>query len=511
MKVDDAWAEDVGTGSRSRRSGANRRDNVSDEEKSLKEKVDGLAAESGKFNGRDASAILAEAEQLKATILEASLTEGGKKRMLDSLEDVNKSLAFEHNFERHCGRYIQIAILAVTILPLLVTCGETGVEFVTRPEMVVAPADLSNKHAVVTGGCGAVGLDLSIMLAQSGAGVVMACHHGAKTRKAEDVKSRLAKLGLLKSKARTSPGKGWIEVWPLQLESFAFVRNFADRVVKELGTLDLIVHNAATKEGCGRTVDGHEVVTQVNYLSPFLLTSLLLPILQKGRIVHVTCDVGLHQTDWLPWPFRRTHEDLLPRVHIDGLGQRPKGKDASMVDGDCSPLVEYANSKLALLVYSHELNRRLSGFDFRGVSHVVNPGGIDSAFGHSDSVPVGKPSMQSSVMAHLPPVWIAKQIYGYTLGKAFSALGNLMLRSANVGAKAIFHVATSDVLGDEEHGGGLFADTVGPFTDCGKPPEECGRVQPHKQPPSAIDEELAGFLWASTEEAIGISSDLSDA
>eukprot|EP01050_Picozoa_sp_SAG11_P003155 SAG11_NODE_172_length_13574_cov_14.732690_13_plen_97_part_00 len=64
-------------------------------------------------------------------------------------------------------------------------------------------------------------------------------------------------------------------------------------------SLDILVHNAATKEGCGRTVDGHSIVTQVNYLSPFLLTRLLLPTLRKdSRVVHLTCDAALQQPDW---------------------------------------------------------------------------------------------------------------------------------------------------------------------------------------------------------------------
>merc|ERR1739848_965285 len=158
---------------------------------------------------------------------------------------------------------------------------------------------------------------------------------------------------------------------------------------------------------------------------------------------------------------------------MGGLGPRQKGKDASTVGGDCSPLVEYGNSKLALLVHSHELNRRFAENDDRGVSHAVNPGAMDTAFGHSDSVPAAKASMRSSMMSYFPPVWIATKVYHYTLGKAFSGLTNFMLRQTTVGAKAIFHAATSSSLGEIESGGGLFSDTAGAFTDCGKAPEEC--------------------------------------
>eukprot|EP00747_Dinoflagellata_sp_TGD_P034707 gnl/TRDRNA2_/TRDRNA2_137419_c0_seq1.p1 gnl/TRDRNA2_/TRDRNA2_137419_c0~~gnl/TRDRNA2_/TRDRNA2_137419_c0_seq1.p1 ORF type:complete len:350 (+),score=38.55 gnl/TRDRNA2_/TRDRNA2_137419_c0_seq1:1-1050(+) len=339
------------------------------------------------------------------------------------------------------------------------------------------------------------------MLARSGAGVVIACH-GDKDSDFDEVESQLTTLGLLRGAGE--PEKGWIQAWPLELESFASVRTFATRVTKEMGTLNILVHNAATKEGCGRTEDGHELTTQVNYLSPFLLTQLLLPMLHKvsARVVHVTCDAGLQLPDWLPWPLRRTDSETLPRIDLESLEQRQEGEDSGATAADCSPLVQYANSKLALLAHSHELNRRTFV-----VSHAINPGPMDSKFGHSASVPPGKPSTRGSMMSKLPPVWIANQIYAHTVGPTLSSFGNSVLRhtlrTSHAGASAVFHVATSLDLGDEEHGGGLFSDTAGAFINCGKPPEECGRIQAHRQPAAAADEELAVQLWDATEGAIG--------
>jgi len=389
---------------------------------------------------------------------------------------------------------------------MLVSFLETSFEFATRPVMTVSPVDLSNMHAVVTGGCGALGLELATMLANSGAGVVIACH-GAQESDFHEVESQLTQLGLLRSTSEQE--KGWVEAWPLELESFDSVRVFATRVTREMGTLDILVHNAATKEGCSKTVDGHDLTMQVNYLSPFLLTTLLTPTLQKGsaRVVHVTCDAGLQLPDWLPWPLRRTEAAALPRVDPEGLGQRQETEDGVVKDADCSPLVHYANSKLALLVHSHELHRRLSGSLNRFVSQTINPGAMDSLFGRSASVPAGKQSTRGSMMSRFPPVWIANQIYAHTLGPAFSSLRDSVLqhtlRTSREGASAVFHVATSLDLGDEEQGGGLFSVTSGAFINCGKPPEECGRVHADGQPAAAMDDELAGELWAATEQAIG--------
>jgi NAD(P)-dependent dehydrogenase (short-subunit alcohol dehydrogenase family) len=467
---------------------------ISEEESQLLEKATALATESTKvISGRDASVILDEAKGLREKVeAAASLTETGKRKILASLDEVEKGLGFENALEKNCGRVIQIGMMAMMILPMLFTFIENFTEFWTRPVMAVDQADLLNTNAVITGGCGAVGVELAIMLAKSGAGVVIACH-GAKMSEEDKVEARLAKLGLLRTK---NSDRGWIETWHLELESFESVREFAERASKEMKNIDILVHNAATKEGCSKTVDGYELGTQVNYLSPFLLTQLLRPKFQtSSRVVHVTCDAGLQRADWLPWPFRRTETELLPRIDLDGLDER------ETIASSCSPLIQYANAKLAIIAHSHGLNRRLI-YDDQGISHVVNPGSVDSAFGRSESVPT-KPSARSSMMAMLPPVWIAQKLYSFTIGKVVSASSNFMLRQPNVGAKAVFHVATSTALADAETGGGLFSDRAGAFTDCGKAPEDCGRVQPHEQPLTATDGDLADELWTRTENAIG--------
>merc|ERR1711879_1076955 len=138
--------------------------------------------------------------------------------------------------------------------------------------------------------------------------------------------------------------------------------------------------------------------------------------------------------------------------------------------------MEYANAKLAIILHSQELNRRLVDSKQPGVSYAVNPGAMDSGFGRSDSKPT-KSSTRSSMMGSLPPVWIAQKIYKYTLGRAVSYLGTFMLRPVSEGTKAIFHVATSAALFDQETGGALFSDRAGAFTDCGKSPDKCGRVR----------------------------------
>lgn len=478
----------------------------------LRKKVEALHAEAGKPMGRDAAVILKDGESLKDHISTMSLRDDDRKEFIEKLDEVDSQLAWEVNVDKHCSKYIQLILVAITIIPMLLTAWEGIYEFATRPIIEVGRAELYNKVAIVTGGYGSIGLELAVMLANSSAGVVLT-YHGAELNRTDRVREELDRMGLLRNKARSNR-IGWVDVWPLQLESLASVREFAARVGKELGTVDILVHNAATKKGCIRTEDGHEMVTQVNYLAPFLLNQLLLPALQNSqnpRVVHVTCYAGLQQPDWLPWPLRRTQAELLPRLSLHDLLKRheeSQRNQASETIGECSALAEYANTKLAVLLHSQELNRRMASFDNPGVSHVVNPGALNAGLGLGDSTPSGKPSMRSSMVSSLPPVWIATKLYQVTLGKLVNGLWNLMLRDKTAGAKALFHVATAEALGEEDAGAGLYSDVAGAFTDCGKAPHECGRVPLQAQPDAVNNDTLISELWDVSERVLGLAEDV---
>jgi hypothetical protein len=216
--------------------------------------------------------------------------------------------------------------------------------------------------------------------------------------------------------------------------------------------------------------------------------------------VHTTCDAGLMTTDWLPWPLSRTTPETLPRLDFKGLEPRKEGKEPHSVAGDCNGYAEYANSKLAIVVHSHELNRRLNLFSTSiGTSHAVNPGAMNSTFGLAETGPPAKASWWSTMMGYFPPVWIGKKIYH----SIASSLRQRSLRTSQVGAKAVFHVATSSALSGAENGGRLFADTAGAFTNCRKAASDCGAVAFEAQPPAASDRDLAATLWARTGHAIG--------
>ncbi len=71
-----------------------------------------------------------------------------------------------------------------------------------------------------------------------------------------------------------------VDVWELDLGSYASVRAFASRAEQELDRLDVLVDNASIAASSRDEAEGHELTITVNVLSTFLLTLLLLPKLR---------------------------------------------------------------------------------------------------------------------------------------------------------------------------------------------------------------------------------------
>jgi len=202
------------------------------------------------------------------------------------------------------------------------------------------------KTVVITGGNSGIGLAIAHEVAQRGATVCLACRDQAKAASARDA--------IL---ART-PGAE-VELYTLDLASFhgirAFVREFNGRHER----LDALVNNAGavpTKQQF--TADGFELQFGGNYLGPFLLTHLLLPALQEAvrqgdgrgeaRIVHMA-----------------SIAHTLGKIKLETA----QGRKPYLV------LPTYAQSKLANLMFSHTLARKLP----QGItSQAMHPGGVAS-------------------------------------------------------------------------------------------------------------------------------------
>jgi len=124
-----------------------------------------------------------------------------------------------------------------------------------------------------------IGKETALDLAQRGASVIMACRD-------------LPKSQIACEKIRKKSKNSNVFVEYLDLESFESVRAFAIKILNEYKSIDILVNNAGVM-GCPyfKTNDGFEKHFQVNYLSHYLLTRLLMDRIKStpdSRIVNLT-------------------------------------------------------------------------------------------------------------------------------------------------------------------------------------------------------------------------------
>lgn len=196
---------------------------------------------------------------------------------------------------------------------------------------------LEGKTCIVTGANSGLGKETALALAQMKANVVMVCrnkHKGDAARREISNESGNESVDLLLS----------------DLSSLAEVRALAAEVRNRYGELHALVNNAGVFSLSGRTADGFETTFAVDYLAPYLLTNLLLELLKSSapsRIVNVSSVAHFGG-----------------RIDFDGIR---KG-------GGSSGWGAYSNSKLALVMFTYELARRLKG---TGVTaNCLHPGGV---------------------------------------------------------------------------------------------------------------------------------------
>lgn len=133
---------------------------------------------------------------------------------------------------------------------------------------------------VVTGANGGIGREVCLELATRGANVVLACRAPSKRTEAQ--------LQFFRKKFPNSQ----FELLPLDLASFASVRAFVEQLERGHRHIDGLVNQAGIMFNPFEvSEDGFEMHLQVNFLGPFLLTALLLPLLKasaQGRVVNVS-------------------------------------------------------------------------------------------------------------------------------------------------------------------------------------------------------------------------------
>jgi NAD(P)-dependent dehydrogenase (short-subunit alcohol dehydrogenase family) len=212
----------------------------------------------------------------------------------------------------------------------------------------------AGRVAVVTGASGGLGLETAIALAAAGATVVMACRNPDKAA---------AALAQLRQRAPRADARAMA----LDLASLGSVRAFARAFKRRHARLDLLINNAGILGvPFARTVDGFESQMSVNHLGHFALTGLLI-----GRL--------------LATPGARI-------VTVASLGHWLARLDLNDINYERSrytPFLGYCNSKLANLLFTQELSRRLKVARADVVAVAAHPGGAATSIKQHINGPVG--------------------------------------------------------------------------------------------------------------------------
>src|SRR5277367_634618 len=198
--------------------------------------------------------------------------------------------------------------------------------------------DLTGRVALVTGANSGIGYATARALAEHGAHVILACRDDEKARRARDkLESELVRSSL--------------EVLHLDLADLVSVRRAAEQVLSGHARLDMLVNNAGVMGTPYRqTPDGFELQMATNHLGHFALTGLLLNrLITSGPARVVTVSSVMHRLGHIDF-------DDVSGLHIRNTWSH------------------YGNSKLANLLFTAELCRRLREAGESVVAVTAHPG-----------------------------------------------------------------------------------------------------------------------------------------
>uniref|UniRef100_V9L1T7 Cytosolic 5'-nucleotidase 1B n=1 Tax=Callorhinchus milii TaxID=7868 RepID=V9L1T7_CALMI len=209
---------------------------------------------------------------------------------------------------------------------------------------------MRGKTVIVTGANSGIGKAAAGELARAGARVILACRDPRAAQEAVADIRRLTPAGELLPRR-------------LDLSSLSSVTSFCQQVLQEETRLDVLINNAGIFQ-CPymKTEDGFEMQFGVNHLGHFLLTNLLLDLLKRSapsRIVVVSSKLYKYG-----------------EINFDDLNSE-KNYNKSF---------SYSRSKLANILFTHELDKRLVG---TGVTvNVLHPGIVRTNLGRHINIPM---------------------------------------------------------------------------------------------------------------------------
>ncbi len=198
--------------------------------------------------------------------------------------------------------------------------------------------DQSGKTVIVTGANAGIGFETALALYKKGAHIILACRN---LKNAEDAIARI----------KVQKGPGTMEAVVMDLSSLQSVKKFAENFIQKYTQLDILINNAGVMiPPAAKTAEGYELQFGVNFLGHFALSGYLYPLLKTtpaSRIVTLSSLAYLHGT-----------------IDFDNL------KSENSYD----PMCEYCQSKLANLIFTLELQRRIMLAGDKVLSVAAQPG-----------------------------------------------------------------------------------------------------------------------------------------
>jgi NAD(P)-dependent dehydrogenase (short-subunit alcohol dehydrogenase family) len=294
--------------------------------------------------------------------------------------------------------------------------------------------DQTGRIALVTGANSGIGYETARALAGHGAHVILACRDEEKARQARD-------------KMESELERSSLELLHLDLADLVSVRRAADEVLSVHARLDLLINNAGVMGTPYRqTADGFELQMATNHLGHFALTGLLLDRMlttERSRVVTVS-----------------SHMHRMGRLRPDDVA------GAAFHNTWAS----YGTSKLANLLFTAELSRRLVAAGLPTLALAAHPGWTRSNLAGSGAA-LGTNRLRRKVAR---------------------AAGTFLGQSAAGGALPVLCAATSSSVGPGQY--------IGPASAGGLygPPRVARPSRRARDPRSALE------LWAASEDLTGV-------
>lgn len=216
---------------------------------------------------------------------------------------------------------------------------------------VPSPGSLEGRVVFITGGNRGLGLEMATAFARLGARVLIGCRDQVAGQKA---------LGVIREKIDSNYHQNVLMV-PIDLASFDSIHKCACQVASLTPVIDILINNASimmTAEA--RSADGVELQFATNYLGHYLLTNLLLDQLRaskQGRVLNLS--------------------SISHQAYMINFGNHN-------LIGAYTPLRAYSQSKLAAILFTREMARRL-GSSSKVTTYAIHPGLIKTELYNNQS------------------------------------------------------------------------------------------------------------------------------